>query len=208
MRERPRGAASLRWGGVLPLGGAGLVVADVVRRDGLGLAERVAPLRADPDGDPVADAPGGSRLDLAERGVTRRADADRDEVARDEARLVHDGRLAVRPADVLRAGIDRELLRPTLADQLAQCGLVAAVDVHEERGRITGVCEQLAVEDVADRAALPGGQRAGGAYRQHREGDEPEVEQVPFHLSLLGSRDRANRCAALSGADDPAVRPT
>src|SRR5947208_16347183 len=32
------GAASLRWGGVLLLGGAGLVVADVVRRDGLGLA--------------------------------------------------------------------------------------------------------------------------------------------------------------------------
>src|SRR5204863_8285619 len=54
-REAAGSGLSPGGGGCYVLGGAGLVVADVVRRDGLGLAERVAPRSADPDGDPVAD---------------------------------------------------------------------------------------------------------------------------------------------------------
>jgi hypothetical protein len=136
-------------------------------------------------GPAVGDAPGRGRLDLPERGVPSRADADGDEVAGDEARLVHDGRLAVRPAEVLRVRADGELLRAALADQLPQRGAVAALDVHEERRRVARIRQELAVEDVPDRAALPGGERAGRADRQHGERDEPEVEKMALHVSLL-----------------------
>src|SRR5205823_2056684 len=136
----------------------------------------------------IGDPCGCRQRDLGERCAARRPYLHADDVAGDEIRLGDDRRNAVRPAQVLGAGADGEVLAVALADELPERRLVAAVDVDIERGRATGVAEQPAVEGEGELPAAMCGKGARRTGREHDERGEHEVSEAPSHfVDLLAS---------------------